>query len=346
MRFSGETFATPEGRAGIVRGAGWAVALALAESTWLAGCGGGAGPITDPATDWPASIGELGDIDGNAWRPDRPDGGEAVAYDVGHPLWSGGTEKARWLLLPAGEVIDDRHHAEWQFPDGAVAFKTFQTGRRRLETRAVRQLQRGRWDYAAYLWDADGRDAELLSLEEPVAIDLGGGDVHTVPAASQCRECHEAAATAFLGIGKLQLAGARVAGGTELERFDSLGLLARGAPEDPTGVSHGNDDVAAVLGWMVGNCVHCHNGGERDNSSFDLSPDVALANTVEQPTTSSASAAGIRIVPGAPEDSILFLAVSGEGDEPEIKPMPPVGIDRRDKAGIAALRAMIEGLAP
>ncbi len=325
-----------------------AIAAWLAAALTPAGCGGSreVGPITDPDTDWPRSILELGTIDdGGRWRPD---GDTALAYEVGYPLWSGGTDKRRHIVLPDGAQIDARDRGRWVFAAGTVAFKTFFDGDRPLETRALRQLGESGWEYVAYLWDADGQGAELLPLDEPVAIELDRGGVHTVPVATQCRDCHAVGESPMLGVQELQLASARSSdsGGSELERFDSLGLLAGGAPDEPAIIDHPDPGTAAVLGWFVGNCSHCHDGSEREGTSFDLSPGAALASTVNQPTESSASAAGIRIVPGSPAESILYLAVSGEHDNREIQDMPPVGIDRRDQAGIAALREMIEGIEP
>jgi hypothetical protein len=46
-------------------------------------------------------------------------------------------------------------------------------------------------------------------------------------------------------------------------------------------------------------------------------------------------------VPGSPETSILFLAFSGETDDPEVSAMPPMGVDVRDQAAIELLRAFI-----
>ena len=316
--------------------------LTLAMAATLA-CGGrDVGSITDPATPWPRSILDLGAVEDGVWTPDAE---VVVPYEVGYPLWSGGGGKSRFLALPAGEQIDDRGET-WRFPPGAVAFKTFLECDRPLETRALRREDGGAWGYAAYLWDAEAVDAQLLPLEAPVAIELDGGGAHTVPARSQCRECHATADSAMLGVGELQLAAAREGDESELERFDSLGLLARGARRHPAAIEAPDPDTAAVLGWFVGNCVHCHNGSGRDGASFDLSPGVALANTVGQPTESSASAAGIRIVPGSPDQSILYLAVSGEHSDPEIRDMPPVGVDRRDEDGIARLRELIEERAP
>lgn len=306
----------------------------------LAACDAGGGPITDPDSAWPASILELGHVSDGEWRPDG-----AVAYDVGYPLWSGGTEKRRYLVLPDGEPIDDRERDAWRFPAGAVAFKTFFADGLALETRGLRHLGDGEWDYAAYRWQPDG-DAALLPLRTPLVIDRSDGEVHTVPSLRQCRQCHGTADSPMLGVQELQLATARDEDGSALERLAALGMLRRGVPRDPAAIDDPDPDTAGVLGWMLGNCVHCHNGSAREGASFDLAPEVALANTIARPTESSASAAGVRIVAGHPEESVLYLAVSGEHDDPELRDMPPVGVDRRDTEAVARLRRVIERLAP
>jgi hypothetical protein len=287
--------------------------------------------ITDPTTPWPRTLSELGSTAGDRFAPV---GDRVLAYDVAYPLWSSGSSKERHLVLPTDAAIDDRDRDGWRFATGTVAFKTFAADGRALETRAIRAFE-GEWDYAVYLWDGD--DAELLETELEVAIDLDGGGVHTVPAPLQCKQCHEAAASPLLGVNELQLA-------DELPRLDEAGVLANGAPDDPARIDHPDPRTAGVLGWFVGNCTHCHNGGDADNASFDLGPTVALTNTVDVPTESGATAAGIRIVPGDPLASILYLAVSGDHEDPELEDMPPIGIDRRDAAAIAELRAMIEEL--
>jgi hypothetical protein len=285
--------------------------------------------ITELATPWPRTLAELGTVADGSFTPD---GG--IAYDVAHPLWSSGSSKARHLVLPEGGAIDDGDREAWRFAAGTVAFKTFADGERPLETRAIRRLV-DEWEYAVYLWDGD--DAELLDNELAVEIPLDAGGVHTVPARLQCEQCHATAASALLGVNELQLADA-------LPGLDEVGALAHGAPSDPARIDHPDPTTADVLGWFVGNCSHCHNGGDGENASFDLGPDVALANTIDVPIESSVTAAGIRIVPGDPLASVLYLAVSGEHDDPELEDMPPVGIDRRDDAGIAKLRTMIEEL--
>jgi hypothetical protein len=102
--------------------------------------------------------------------------------------------------------------------------------------------------------------------------------------------------------------------------------------------------TSAALGYFVGNCVHCHNGTNGAASSFDLRPAVALQNIIDQPTASSATADGIRVTPGKPEESILYLGVKG-GTELEVKDMPPLGVAQRDASAIEQLSAWITALA-
>ncbi len=295
----------------------------------MVACSESSGPpaITDPATPWPSDLAELGAVDDGTFTPDG-----AIAYDVAYPLWSSGSSKTRQLVLPKNGAIDDGDREAWRFAVGTVAFKTFADGDRPLETRAIRRIA-DEWEYVVYLWDGD--QATLLDNDLSVEIPLEAGGVHTVPARLQCEQCHATSASPLLGVNELQLA-------DQLPALDDV--LVHGAPSDPARIDHPDPTTAAVLGWFVGNCTHCHNGSDAENASFDLRPDVALANTIDVPIESSATAAGIRIVPGDPLASVLYLAVSGEHDDPELEDMPPVGIDRRDTDGIARLRTMIEEL--
>ena len=106
-------------------------------------------------------------------------------------------------------------------------------------------------------------------------------------------------------------------------------------------------ETAWVLGYVTGNCTHCHNG-EPDlaNSSFDLRPDVFLANTVGRETESSASGLGVRIVPGDPDASVLYLAFTHQDNGTDIKAMPPLGIQLRDVAAGERMRDWISSLQP
>ncbi len=299
--------------------------------------------ITDPTTQWPPWLSEL-TLDPHAQGDDAAGGG--LAYEVGHELWVDGADKHRLLLLPPADVIDDRDRARWQFPVGAVALKTLSIEGQPIETRAIRALDDGAWEYVAYRWNDDASDAQQLALDQPESIELGSGRVYQVPSRLNCRQCHESAPVPLLGVSELQLAEAGHGDDDELSRFDRLGVLLAGAPQRPLQLDAPDPATAGVLGWFVGNCVHCHHGGDGENASFDLGPAVALENIIGQPAVGSASGSGIRIVPGAPERSLLFLAVAGEADTPDVDSMPPVAASTRDEVAIATLRRWIEGLAP
>lgn len=323
----------------------WAPRIAaLAKCACVAlGCqAGSAAPITDPASQWPRWISDTG-LDPSG-ADDAYSGG--LAYDVGHALWTGEHDKTRVLALPDDAVIDGRDREHWRFPAGTVALKTIATWRGPIETRGIRALPDDAWEYVGYRWLPDGSDAERLDLAtaEPIA-----GAAHEIPSERQCRQCHESAPVPLLGLRELQLALAPSDAGNELDRFDAIGLLAHAAPSHPPAIDQGDPVATRVLGWLLGNCVHCHNGGTQPNASFDLSPGVAFANLIGQPTRSSASGVGIRVVPGAPDASALVAAIEGIDDDAvldAIDPMPPVGSVRRDERAIADVRTWIEGLPP
>ena len=93
-------------------------------------------------------------------------------------------------------------------------------------------------------------------------------------------------------------------------------------------------------------CIACHNAGKGENASFSLYPDVAIQNTIDQPTNIS-SAEGIRVVPGDPESSVLFITVvrtREPGYDGPFKAMPPLAINRVDPATEGILGAWIQGL--
>ena len=270
----------------------------------------------------------------------------ARAYEPGYPLWSDGGEKFRSVVLPEGTSIDASDPEGYVFPLGTLIFKTFSFMTPShpdeivpVETRLLRRNADG-WELAAYAWDDAATDAELLDLKRGQTRDVLGenGDVvaHAIPSRLECRQCHESSTTQVLGINELQLA-----------QSGSLRELSRDLEPPPRAPfralpAHG-PLTTSVLGYFVGNCVHCHNGTNGAASSFDLRPDAALANVVNQPTASSATADGLRVAPGKPDESILYLGVKG-GTELEVKDMPPLGVAARDAKAVQLLREWITAL--
>jgi hypothetical protein len=304
--------------------------------------------LTDPSVELPAKFSEVGLYTSATLPPAFLDAPRpALPYQPGYPLWSDGGEKYRAIVLPDGASIDASDRENYAFPVGTVIFKTFAYRTPTsphdalpVETRLLRLRDDG-WELAAYSWADDASDAELLDLKraETRAVLSSDGQVvaHAIPSRLECRWCHESSASEVLGVNELQL----VKSGSLIK----LGSAIHPQPSAPYAAlpEHG-PLTTSVLGYFVGNCVHCHNGSNGAASSFDLRPDVALANLIDQPTASSATADGIRVAPGKPDESILFLGVQG-GSALEVKDMPPVGVALRDSGAVQLLNDWISALA-
>lgn len=260
----------------------------------------------------------------------------AFGYEPRNPLWSNGTRKHRAFVLPEGTTLGAAEAGDgWSFPVGTLLFKTFADDEGPVETRVV-ELEADGWSYRVFRWNderTEATQADIGSAEELTLIIDGEPATHAIPSRRQCVTCHESAATVWLGFGAQQRSEALVADLT------AAGVLGD-APATVAGVDTGDPESDAVVGYFQGNCVHCHNGIAGPANSFDLSADVALANTIGVPTGSSAAEAGIRILPGAPEESVLFRSFAGLNE----LPMPPAGVNERDAAMVETLRTWIEGL--
>jgi len=296
-----------------------------------------------PTAELPEKLSTLGLFPDSGEFEVVPDG--VLAYQPAYPLWSNGSLKYRHVVLPEGSTIDTTEDV-WQYPVGTILFKTFvfetAQGIQPVETRLIRKLESG-WDYAVFLWDDDGLDATRIDLVRPVDVPVltadGESFTHSVPNKYQCRMCHEAGDHMILGLNPRQLASAA---GDPLNTWYEAGHLSK-LPETPAPIE-GDELTRQVKEYALGNCVNCHNGSGAPNSAYSLFPSDFIANTVGQPTQGNASAAGVRVVPGHPEQSILYLALLGNEENQEVKPMPPLGVQVRDAQAIAAFRAWIDDL--
>jgi hypothetical protein len=208
-----------------------------------------------------------------------------------------------------------------------------------VETRLIFRSADG-WDYAVYHWNVEGTEARLLPPKwDEVPLELtsvsGNTGAYTIPSRLDCRGCHETqTGSPIIGVSPYNLDAA-------LERRFTAPPVRAAAPAR-------SPEEAAAMGYLVGNCVHCHHGVlESDNASFSLLPEDLVAETVGVETDSSASGVGVRVVPGDPEGSALYEAVvqAGAPDYPgDFKPMPPIGVLWTDPAAATILGAWIEGL--
>lgn len=79
-------------------------------------------------------------------------------------------------------------------------------------------------------------------------------------------------------------------------------------------------------------------------SPLDLRHPHALAQLTGVPTQGSGQLSGLRVAPGAPEESVLYQSLVTDGSLPELKPMPPLGVQRRDADAAALIAAWIRAL--
>ena len=285
-----------------------------------------------------------------------------LAFSPQYPLWTDGAAKRRWISLPPGSTIDASDPDAWVFPVGTRLWKEFSFAGRRVETRLMERRPDG-WLYAAYAWSADGREAQRVSARgRRGAYPLEGGRSHAIPGVIDCKVCHQGGRSEVLGFSAVQLSAQRDPGALHAEPSDvdlnvliERGLLV-GLP-DPMRMAPPAIDAAsalerAALGYLHGNCGHCHNEqGPLANVGLFLRQPAgaagrAIASTVNRPVRKplpGQSEATLRIEPQHPDRSALMQRVASRS--PALQ-MPPLGTELADRQAVDLLRRWIEQSQP
>ena len=280
-----------------------------------------------------------------------------------YPLWADGAAKRRWLYLPPGTSIDTAEPDAWTFPVGTRLWKEFGYDGP-VETRMIERVADGSWRYATYIWNENGSDAELAPAEGVAALPVSSAPdgSYTIPAQNDCRGCHEAAAQPVLGFSALQLSPDRDplaphaetpgAAFVNLRILDERGLL-RNLPEElletPPRIEAPSPQARAALGYLHGNCGHCHNDngpvGELDLSlqqsaaARSASAARTLETLVGYPAEVSTKNIDTRVVPGSHESSMLFARMRTRNP---LMQMPPLGTRVSDATAVALIGSWIE----
>jgi hypothetical protein len=285
-----------------------------------------------------------------------------LAFSPQYPLWTDGAAKRRWLSLPPGTAIYGSDPDAWSFPVGTRIWKEFSFAGQRVETRYLERQADGQWLYAAYAWNPDGREARLTSERgKRGAYPLEGGRSHTIPSISDCKACHQGGRTEVLGFSALQLSPDRDPGalhaeprslGVDLDYLVENGLLIgfpKSLQETPPRIRAASATERAVLGYMHGNCGHCHNEqGSLKNVGLFLRQDVGasaeptltstIGHPIKKPAPGQSADVALRIDPGRPDRSGLMQRVASR--YPALQ-MPPLGTELADEEALALLRAWI-----
>ncbi len=269
-----------------------------------------------------------------------------------YPLWTDGALKRRWIYLPPGSTIDASRPDAWQFPIGTRIWKEFSFGAR-AETRFMVRTAKG-WRFATYVWNADETQAMRTTDGGASAREVASGVAHQVPAEGECRACHGNAATPVLGFSALQLAPDRDpnalhreqpdSGSLDLDTLIASGML-RGLPASARSPRiPGTPIERAALGYLHGNCGHCH----RDEGAV-ASVGLVLAQAVARPPSidtvlrpSKFMAPQARVAPGDAAHSVLIARMRSRSPNEQ---MPPLGTQLVDEAAVRLLATWIDQLA-
>lgn len=285
-----------------------------------------------------------------------------------YPLWSDGATKRRWISLPRGSFIDASKRDAWEFPPGTRFWKEFSVGRP-VETRFIERLADGTWRYATYVWNEEASDAVLAPQEGMPAHTVPGGGSngrrYPIPSEGDCRACHEGAAVPPLGFSALQLSPDRDPLAPHGEKADAAALdlrtlvargLLRNLPEElidtPPRIAASSPRERAALGYLHGNCGHCHTDPEASAAAVPV--EVRLAQGVDAASAGrvldSLLGASTRFrLPGtqtdletvAPGDAAgSALAIRMRSRDPRIQ-MPPLGTTMPDTEALALIERWI-----
>jgi hypothetical protein len=240
------------------------------------------------------------------------------------PEWADGATQERFLFVPPGAAVDKGDPDGWVFPVGTKAWRNIAVRGRLVETRLLLKVydNPGGWFAMGYLWDADGGEARAV----PAGADDALGSGIKIPTVEECGLCHVTQRDVLIGVSALQL----------------------GEADAP-----GAGIVRDALGYLHGNCGHCHNPVAAANPKWPpmgLQLQVGIARPED--TAAYRTAIGARmfhpmeggidtgIVPGRPERSQLWVRMGLREDWG----MPPLASRAVDPTGLATVRDWIRGL--
>lgn len=284
------------------------------------------------------------------------------AYDISAPLYSDGSHKRRFIVLPDGESIGFDAQERWSWPEGTIIVKTFyfpidegdpDAGENILETRLLIK-DNDSWDTQVYMWDEDQQDAQRNNVGRRVDVtytDAAGDDItvdYRIPNANQCANCHgQDGDVVPIGPRTRQMTHAFQDADdapAQLEVMASQDMFDQDLPalDDLPAIPDYRDDSLPIddraRSYLDANCAHCHNDSGRASSS-GLFLDIDITDEHELGVCKTPVAAGggsggrpYDIVPGAPDESIMIYRMDTTDSSVKMPELPlttidPLGVD-------------------
>lgn len=280
-------------------------------------------------------------------------------YAPSYKFWSDGAEKSRYILLPDAKQIDSSDPRAWKFPVGTKVWKEFQQNDRLAETRLYQKVRSDKWNKTTYVWDKAGKAAERE--DNGMMMPLNGYN-YEVPNVGTCNDCHDGSTDNMLGFEMVSL-GLPNAEGLTLQRLVDEDLLSD--PPARTSLQIGDDGTGKardVLGFLHINCgVTCHNDGVNSKAAetdlrmklnFDdldgraMNDSEVLKSLIDAPAKTTQWQGQKRIVPGKPEESLLYNLITTRLGTDGNKQMPPLVTRVVDEEHADLIRDWILALKP
>jgi uncharacterized repeat protein (TIGR03806 family) len=293
--------------------------------------------VNDPAITAAAFPSNLAEFDFFAdGAKQRPAAG-VTPYRLKTPLWSDGSEKLRFVYLPAGTKARAQGEGLLDLPVGAALIKTFKMGQRLIETRVLLHRADG-WVALPYQWNAAQTEARLVLAGARVDVVTPAGQAisYAIPNKNQCKECHAlSGAVTPIGPKARNLSASWLTALHRAGRLDAVPAVTRRVP-----LWEARDKVPladAARGYLDVNCAHCHNPrSSASNSGLDLrweQSDPISYGIGKRPVAAGRGSGNLDfdIVPGDPQHSILLYRMGSlEGGIS----MPELGRSSLDPDGL------------
>jgi uncharacterized repeat protein (TIGR03806 family) len=289
-----------------------------------------------------------------------------VHYELNSPLFSDYAYKKRFIKFPEGTYATYSHDDVFDFPDGTILIKNFyypadfrkpEENIRILETRLL-ILESETWKALPYIWNEEQTEAYLDVAGKNIEVSwthTNGNKkqvLYAVPDMNQCKGCHLRGDKVMpIGPTARQLNGV-VHGQTknQLEQLAEHKWL-QGLPAletVPRLAAYENDGESLNLrarAWLEVNCAHCHRpDGPAKTSGLHLLADVNNPFELgvgKPPVAAGRGSGGLKydIVPGKPEESILFYRINST--DPGVM-MPELGKRMIHEEGVTLIKEWIQ----
>ena len=296
-----------------------------------------------------------------------------IPYTVNSPLWSDHADISRIIALPDTAKIEFSQNGNWQFPPNTVLVQNFflkmvrgdAESRKIIETRfLVRHADREEWDGFSYLWNDEATDAALLEDSFTRTFFIQDSDSivtqeYYYPSRYDCITCHTSGAGYVLGVKTAQINKQHLfvnqldsVWDNQLRSYNHIRLFTENIGVDYTEfpkLTDPSDESQPIekraRAYLDANCSNCHQPGSTGRTDLDLRYNVSLeamhAINVPPELNNMGITGSMRIKPGYPDSSILFLRMKNL----ESFRMPPLASSVVDIVGTQLISDWIDSLA-